>query len=378
MSIEIVRKLREQRASVLLESQADYEDLRNKLAEDEEDPADYPESQEEIGEENDVSPEEQEVSVSESEEDESPVCECGSSNIVEEDGKSICDDCGREVNQKNKLSEDQQQKSVSKSAVLKKALEWWNAGHYQKAVALYKKYGVQDKEFARALTGNLNQLVEELVDLDADDLEESLELSIATPYVERDGSESMRVIINGQEYRYRSDNMSVSDLIKKFMGIHKHSLGAALQWLKKNSYVYFNGRTKKFNECGSVEYKDKLKENEDLEIMKPEEPSNMDKNIIRAIQKPVSTADKPNLDAAITEAVSSEPAYDEKSLIAYLRSSKDSPIYIRTSKVKAGWDDVQFAASKANYRVSRVYDKSLLNKLNLSGNFAEFYIFNKK
>lgn len=434
---EIVRRLRDSRAKLMFESTeipAEEEFVEETLENNEG----------EISPEEDSTIESGDINTKEEiqESEEPTVCECGSTNIVEEGGTFVCDDCGRKVTNTNMY--ESEGTTDKKPAAIKKALEWWRAGQYQKAVELYKKYGVSDAEFSRALIGTLRES-EEGVDLDAADLDESLELSVATPYVEKDGGESLRVIINGIEYRYRSNSFSISDLLKKFMGIYKHSVGQALGWLKKNSYLYYNGRTKSFVESSSMresitirvgntfknagfdweilsingdytliyaknkkfhpyvvawkldnrdgswaqghyfdseekahKYMNSIKESADMEVISPEEKSNLDKNIIRAIQTPVSTANKPNLDSAIMEALNTEPTYDEKSLIAYLRASKESPIYIRTSKVKTGWDDVQFAASRAGYSVFKTHDKTLLQKLNLAGNFAEFYIFKKK
>lgn len=293
-------------------------------------------------------------------------CTCGSTNIVTENGQDICDDCGRQV--KDAPIKEATPNDSQKTAALRKAIEWWSVGKYQRAVELYKRYGITDREFARALVGSLRESEEE-INLDADDIDEALTMSPATAYIEKDGEESLRVLINDTEYRYRSESMSVNDLLKKFMGIYKHSAGSALQWLKRNSYVYYNGKTKK------------LAESEQVAFITPEiSPAEdvLGKNIIRSVHTPMSTANKPGFDASLSEANDTEKFYTEKELIAHLRSSKESTIYIRTTRVKAGWDDVQFAAQRAGYEVSKVHDKSLLQKLRLPGNFAEFYVFRKR
>ena len=126
-----------------------------------------------------------------------------------------------------------------------------------------------------------------------------------------------------------------------------------------------------------------LKESEDP-LMKADKKRKKGQRLIRSEAHPVNTANKPNLDAAIAEAVKrkslmevNEPYYTERELIQHLRNMKDKETYIRTTHVKAGWDDVQFAAGRAGYSVSLVNDKSLLSKLGLSGSFSEFYYFKK-
>lgn len=219
-------------------------------------------------------------------------CVCGGTNFILESNEEVCDACGRKFS-KNTVRESSPNNS-NKIIALRKAVEWWSVGKYQKAVELYKKYGISDREFARALLGSLRESEEE-INLDADDIDESLKISPATSFIEKDGEESLRVIINDIEYRYRSESMSVKDLLKKFMGIYKHSVGSALQWLKRNSYVYYNGRTKKVTES---------KEDDSLAFITPEvstSNSSLDKNIIRAVQKPVSTVNKPGIDSSLSE-----------------------------------------------------------------------------
>ena len=55
-------------------------------------------------------------------------------------------------------------------------------------------------------------------------------------------------MVNGIEYRYRPVGMDMDTLVRKFMGIYKYGTGRALAWLKKNSKLYYNGRTKQFSE----------------------------------------------------------------------------------------------------------------------------------
>jgi hypothetical protein len=43
------------------------------------------------------------------------------------------------------------------------------------------------------------------------------------------------VSINGQEYGYKPEGISINDLVDKFKSILKHNAGRALAWLKKNS-----------------------------------------------------------------------------------------------------------------------------------------------
>lgn len=127
-----------------------------------------------------------------------------------------------------------------------------------------------------------------------------------------------------------------------------------------------------------------LKESEDP-LTQADKDRKKGQKLIRSEAHPVSTAKKPGLDAAIAEAVKrkslmevNEPYYTERELIQHLRNMKDKETYIRTTHVKAGWDDVQFAAGRAGYSVSCVNDKSLLSKLGLSGSFSEFYYFKKR
>lgn len=126
-----------------------------------------------------------------------------------------------------------------------------------------------------------------------------------------------------------------------------------------------------------------VKESEDP-LTQADKDRKKGQKLIRSEAHPVSTAKKPGLDAAIAEAVKrkslmevNEPYYTERELIQHLRNMKEKETYIRTTHVKAGWDDVQFAAGRAGYSVSLVNDKSLLSKLGLSGSFSEFYYFKK-
>lgn len=71
-------------------------------------------------------------------------------------------------------------------------------------------------------------------------------------YREKDGSESVEVFINGVSYRYVSPTVSSKELLRKFNAQAKYSRGVAYANLKKNSVLYYNGRTKTFTKIPGI------------------------------------------------------------------------------------------------------------------------------
>lgn len=73
-------------------------------------------------------------------------------------------------------------------------------------------------------------LLEESRDLPLEEMNE--ELKVDNPRV--DGN-YFKVTINGKEYSYESSQFSPQELLDKFNAIGKHSIGRAVQWVRKNT-----------------------------------------------------------------------------------------------------------------------------------------------
>lgn len=349
------------------------------------------------------------------------VCVCGSKNVVREGDKDICDDCGREVIGIDELGEPlvPKHKKVNESAdadrveALRRALRLWNAGQYEKAMALCKKYSITDKQFATALVNSLheseNEEGEELqeaelpkgltmdaqlkelirVGLDPADIDVRYSEPKYHSYTGRSnvsrlsidmnklkscgykriktnsedytsslytngtwvinivhssrgdvsiyklGAKAKKKIQSGEEFDIYNDSLSESMMNPRVPGHTFKNAGAMWEIIatkgdytlvycstkKISPYVvawnlesngswgqghYFNDRDSAYRylkkQPGNlVESSKRIKEDADMEVIEPEEKSNLEKNIIYAVQQPVTTAKKPNIADAVTE-----------------------------------------------------------------------------
>lgn len=214
----------------------------------------------EVQEEPSGTPEENPV-LEESSIPENAICECGSTDFIEEDGKIICNECGRELTN----LDESEEANPNKVAAIKKSLGLWKSGEYQKAVELYKKYGVSDREFVQVLLHTLRE---------SEELEEDSR-SMKCFHYEIISKKTGKVVI--QNFGWYSDENSFWKNMNQ-------------EYPKSKFIVKMTKPMEKTNESQAA----------GVETDKDE---SLNKKIIRAVQEPINTSDRPNLDAAITEAL---------------------------------------------------------------------------
>jgi hypothetical protein len=95
------------------------------------------------------------------------------------------------------------------------------------------------------------QIVNDETDLTEDIINESEIIEVLEGFLEVQSqgisNGVFNITINGKPYSYKpssASHLDMSEMVKKFNGIFKHSQGKALSWLKKNSVMVPRGRAK--------------------------------------------------------------------------------------------------------------------------------------
>lgn len=263
MSEEIVRRILSNKKKMLFESTTVSGEDNETLDNDE-----LILMSDETSSEEEVAPEETEVV----EFNEEKVCACGSRNIVVEDGREICDDCGRFYDPVNELSEPllpkdkiEEAEEYTKSEVLLSALKLWNAGRYEKAMLLCKKYGVPEKDFVKLLVRSYKESEE----IEGDPIEEASHESTSKNF-------DMNAVKSGDTVKFPIKGMTEVPVLGK-----RFKVG----WLS--------------GKCTEVNSSTATMLVEDASVLPNEDK--LGSSIIRALQKPVSTSARPQIDAASAE-----------------------------------------------------------------------------
>lgn len=291
MSKEIVDRLLTSRPKLIFEnSEVAVNDLEDSIEEEIFEEEDLELEEPSLEEELDIPEDEEEEEISEGD---SLRCVCGSTNIVKEDGKDICDDCGREINPVTELSEPKLPRVKSKSM---KESFYINidSGKLERAM---KSKGYRDSEYL--------EFIYDVYGLeDGEDFQvgnDHLELGFykSSPKIQklkRELGES-KSVTNSSE-RMKESMTNNNDCLRRVLTLwNMGRYSKAMDLCKKcgiSNREFAEALVKTFNESQEAE----------LEVIKPEDSrSTLDKNIIRALQEPVTTADKPSIDSAIKEAV---------------------------------------------------------------------------
>lgn len=137
-------------------------------------------------------------------------CECGSTNIIVENGEEICDECGRRYFSTNEMSEPllpkkslEEAEKYTQKEVLIAALKYWNEGKYEKAMQTCKKYGVSEKTFINLLVHSYRESEE----VEGEDIEENFDI------VKPDSKVNGNIIRAIQKPMSTKDKPNISDAV---------------------------------------------------------------------------------------------------------------------------------------------------------------------